>query len=370
MRYVASLTFPLALAVVAAGLAAQVPSEQAERYRLAGGALRVGKPMEKFSLGVWAHSIGNFGDSPEAVRQHVGRLADAGFDLIIPCVKNPPGVVDFFTDVADVNETYPQWDPLKVLIEASHERGLKVHPWFCVFIEGDKSRLFREHPEYEAKNAEKRLRWACAMRPEVQDYLFSLYVSLAQRYHPDGLHLDYIRTGEPCQCDYCHQQMAIQGVDIETAAWATPAFEQWAAWRTRRITDFVRRMRFYTAAHQLELSAAVFRDYPACVLSQGQDWVRWAHEGLVDFVFPMSYSDSELEVRRQTRSHVELIDGTVPLWEGLMKGSLTPQQLTRQVRAVLQLRTQGSVIFHYPALTDDDLAAVKKYLESVTYLRQ
>ena len=327
--------------------------------------------MKKFSLGVWAHGIKNYGDSAEGVEGHVARLADAGFDLIIPCVKNPPGAVDFLTDVADVNDDYPQWDPLKVLIEQCRQRGIRVHPWFCVFVEGEKSRLLREHPEYEAKNeGDSKLRWACAMRPEVQDYLHNLYVSLAERYQPDGLHLDYIRTGGLCKCDYCKQQMAEQGVDIEDAAWATPPFERWTQWRTGRITDFVRRMRRYTAEHDLELSAAVFRDYPQSVPSQGQDWVAWADEGLVELLFPMNYDESEVNVRRLTREHVKLVGDKVQLWEGLMRGKLTSEQLTRQVRAVFQLRAKGAVLFHYPALTDEDLAAIKSYIDSVPYLRQ
>jgi uncharacterized lipoprotein YddW (UPF0748 family) len=373
MRYgsVAPFSWSVAFTIVVACATAQMPDDGAKRYQLAGGAVRPAKPSKKFSLGVWAHSIGNFGESPEEVRRHVGRLAEAGFDLIIPCVKNPPGAVDFFTDAAEVNEAYPAWDPLKVLIQASRERGIKVHPWFCVFLEGEKSRLLGEHPEYGAKNeGNSRLHWTCAMRPEVQDYVYDLYVRLAERYRPDGLHLDYIRTGGPCKCDYCREQMAAEGVDVERAAWGTPPFERWTAWRTSRITDFVRRMREYTAAHDLELSAAVFRDYPQSVPSQGQDWVGWANEGLVDFVFPMNYDESEINVRRLTREHVKLVDDKVALWEGLMKDKLTPPQLARQVRAVLQLRTKGAVIFHYPALTDEDLAAMKGYLDSVGYLRR
>ena len=96
--------------------------------------------MNEFGLAVWSHRIEEFGEE-EQVKERAAALADAGFDLVIPCVKNAPGAVDFFTDVADVNPEYPKWDPLKVLIDACGQHGVKVHPWFCVFREEDQSRL-------------------------------------------------------------------------------------------------------------------------------------------------------------------------------------------------------------------------------------
>jgi len=318
--------------------------------------------MADFGLGVWVHSVYQLGDRDEIAR-HADRLADGGFDLLIPSVKNPPGYADFFTDVADVNPEYAEWDPLKVIIDECAERGIKVHPWFCIFPEGDASRLMREHPEAKA-TFDSRFPWACACQPVVQDYLFELYKSVAERYHPAGLHLDYIRTGGACQCDYCKAEMDKQGVDIGTVEYKDPDYQKWIEWRVQRITDFVRRVKQYTTAADLELSAAVFSNYPDCREQQGQDWVSWAEEGLVDFMFPMSYTNSVRMLRMRTIAHVAQLAGKVPLWEGLGKGSsgsaLSGQIFEDQVKGALELGAQGVVIFSYPAVTDEDIAAVKK----------
>jgi uncharacterized lipoprotein YddW (UPF0748 family) len=311
-----------------------------------------------FSLATWAHSIGNFGNSPDDVRRHVNRLADAGFDLVIPCVKNPPGAVDFFTDVADVNPDYPAWDPLGVLIEAGRSRGLKVHPWFCVFPEGERSRLLREHPEYRGVDNEDKLSWACAMRPQVQEYLLDLYRSVGERYQPHGLHLDYIRTGGFCKCDYCRGEMGQRGVDIDKAPWATEPFQQWVAWRVAGITSFVRRLHEYTRAWGLELSAAVFPGYDYCLPVQAQDWPAWARGRLVEYLFPMTYTPSVEEAVKLGRDHAQRVAGAVPLWEGLMRGE-SAQTLIDQARAMKELGVEGVVIFHYPAMTDEDLASLE-----------
>jgi len=318
--------------------------------------------MRKFGLAVWSHRITDFGGKDE-IESHAERVAQAGFDILIPCVKNPPGAVDFLTDKADVSPEYPDWDPLKRLIEACQARGVRVHPWFCVFTEGEHSRLLREHPEFAAE-FEGTMRWGCACRPEVQDYVFELYADLARRYRPAGLHLDYIRSGGFCTCAFCREQMRERGVDIGSVAWREPAFEAWTDWRVSRLTAFVRRVRELTRSEGIELSAAVFTGYPDTIRSQAQDWVAWAEEGLVDFLFPMTYTNSLRVAVTRTITHLALVEGAVPVWEGLGKASsasqLTTDALAAQVAGVLEVGAQGVVLFHYRAVTDDDTAAIRR----------
>ena len=316
--------------------------------------------MKEFGLAVWSHRITDFGGRDE-IEEHADALARAGYDIVIPCVKNPPGAVDFLTDVADVNPEYADWDPLKVLVDACQGRGVKVHPWFCVFTEGDQSRLLREHPEFAAELAGTH-RWACACREEVQDYVFELYAGLARRYGPAGLHLDYMRSGGICKCAVCRAQMRERGVDIESVEAKDPAFEAWTEWRVSRLTAFVRRLHDFTQSEGIELSAAVFAGYPDAIRSQAQDWVQWAEEGLVDFLFPMNYTNSLRVAASRTISHVALVGGTVPVWEGLGKASsasqLTTEALAEQVSAVIAAGAQGIVLFHYRAVTEDDINAI------------
>ena len=98
---------------------------------------------------------------------------------------------------------------------------------------------------------------------------------------------------------------------------------------------------------------------------QGQDWVDWAERGLVDFLFPMTYTNSTRDCRMRTRSHRALVGPDFPMWEGLGKRSsaseLTTPVLVDQIEAVLEEGAQGFVIFHYPALTDEDLAAIARF---------
>jgi uncharacterized lipoprotein YddW (UPF0748 family) len=317
----------------------------------------------KLHLATWAHSISNFGDNPDEVERHVERLADAGFELIIPCVKNPPGYVDFMTDVAEVNPSYPDWDPLRVLAESATGHDMKVHPWFCVFREGEHSRLVNQSPHLAAILDSADQRWACACHPETQDYELALYGSVADGYPVHGLHLDYIRTGGLCRCEYCMEQMSSRGIDIDEISRRDPGLAQWTDWRCERITSFVEQMRELTRSRDIELSAAVFADIPSCRNSNGQDWAKWAEKDLVDLMIPMNYDNSVRNVRLRTRQHVAAVKDRCPVWEGLGKASsasqLTTEVLVEQIAAAEQEGATGVVLFHYPALGDEDLAALK-----------
>lgn len=321
------------------------------------------KLSNQFHFATWAHRVTNFGDNHQEVEMNVKRLANAGFELIIPCVKNPPGYADFKTDVAEVNPSYPDWDPLKVLAESAAEHGMKVHPWFCIFTEGDNSVLLQKSPHLAAV-FEANMRWACACRPEVQEYELALYESVADAYPVHGLHLDYMRTGGLCRCDYCREQMADRGIDIGEIERTDPDFAKWVDWRCERITSFVLQMRELTRSKKIELSAAVFADIPSCRNSNGQDWLSWAENGAVDFMLPMNYDNSTRNVRVRTRQHVALVGDYCPVWEGLGKASsnskLTTEIMVEQVNAAKEEGAQGVVLFHYPALSDEDLEALSQ----------
>jgi hypothetical protein len=59
---------------------------------------------------------------------------------------------------------------------------------------------------------------------------------------------------------------------------------------------------------------------------------------------------------------VAVVNGHCPVWEGLGKASsasrLTTEVMMEQIRAARQEGAVGVVLFHYPALSDEDLAAI------------
>ncbi len=365
--------------------------------------------MTDFRKGTWAH-MRDFVESAEQVRRRVARLADGGISLLVVNVDRPTSGrgVDFFSDVTAVSSDYPEWDPLKVIIESAHEQGIEVHPWLCVFKTGARAHLFEQHPEAEAifssvwpDAVSNQGAWTCAMQPLVQDYTFDLYRAIAERYEPDGLHMDYIRTGTQCSCDYCAAEMAKRGIDIRALQrkydddrdlWLDTAthgllrkhnarkvvsepgevdpvlvdeeLHRWIDWRVDRLTQFVSRVTEYARAHGMESSAAVKHFWPQQTPTGAQDWVRWVSEDLVDYLFPMNYMNDAEVLASVVAEHMALMAGTEPqYWPGLGKSSsisdLTPDQLAEQVAIAQQAGASGVVIFHEAALSDEDLALLK-----------
>lgn len=330
--------------------------------------------MSTVKKATWLHKLPA---TPEAVKTVLRRLADAGFDLLIPCIKQVSGIADYHSKVARVREEYRDWDPLAVLAEEAGRVGLGVHAWCCVFVEGDESNLLAAHPEFETvkgeemKNVEGH-RWACAMRPEVRDYEFALYQELIDNYPLRGVHLDYIRFGcGLCFCDYCKAEYAkATGGDLSALGFFewnradARGMDAWLTWRAAPITEFVRRVREASSKAGMELSAAVFNAYPETVVQVGQDWVGWVREGLLDMVIPMNYSVSTAVASGWARNHAGAlagVSGGCEHWEGLLRpASMTSERFAGHVRAVTAAGGSGFSIFEYNYLTDDDLAALSR----------
>ena len=330
--------------------------------------------MGSIGKATWIHHLPKEG--PDAVRQVARRLADHGFDLVIPCIKNPDGYIDYHGTTALVRPEFTDWDPLRVLTEESRKVGLKVHPWCCVFREGDGSKLLQEHPEYVAMDPSGepvlagrwKIRWACSARPEVHDYEFAMYEELMDNYDIDGVHLDYIRYNHPasgqhsCFCSYCRETFKKQTGAEPTTDQATREWAAWIDWRAANITRFVERLRAAAKEKGKEVSAAVFSDYPTSIVSIGQDWEDWGKRRLVDFMFPMNYTMSTKIAIKRTRNHVAALAGAgIPLWEGLWnRPAMSTPMLMEQVHGVLAQGAQGIVIFEYYGLDDEDLRALQR----------
>lgn len=329
--------------------------------------------MSKIHKAMWLHKLPS---TPEEVRAVARRTADAGFDMLLPCVKQPNGIADYQSKVANVRTEYSDWDPLMVLAEEANRVGLKIHAWCCVFPEGDDSKLLAEHPEFAAVAGEEQpktegFRLGCPNRPEVQDYEAAIYQELIDNYPIAGVHLDYIRfTGGLCWCDYCKADYrSATGGDLDNLGffkWRNKDaqdMDQWIRWRCDVITRFVRRIRKASADGGKELSAAVFHYHPGGLQDIGQDWETWCREGLLDYVFPMNYSVSTQIAAKWTRNNVAALSGVKDcrLWEGILRpANMNTPRFIEHVRAVLDAGVEGFTIFEYPYVTDADFSALKK----------
>ena len=320
----------------------------------------------EFHKAVWSHPKRDYAAGKDAVGPMVGRLAEAGFELIIPCLK-VSGPVSYQSKIAQVDSAFADWDPLEVLAGEADKAGVKVHPWFCVFPEAEESALLVKNPDLAARDPEgNAVGWACPVAEQTQEYELSLYEE-AMGYDVAGVHLDYIRHKGPDMC-YCHRCRSgfneQNGIDPVRVDRRDVVWEKWLEWRVRPITQFVERLREAAQAKGKEVSAAVFSGYPDSVVGVGQDWADWGRRKLVDLMLPMNYTTSTLVARYRTRTHLAVVEGQVPVWEGLGKRSsashLPTRNLIEQVEACLEEGAEGVALFAHAGVTDEDLDALKK----------
>lgn len=276
-------------------------------------------------------------------------------------------------------------DLLTPLLREARRAGVEVEPWLLPF---DPNRHVGETPEdlaarrYHSDDPDamsKKGRVLCASWPEnraravlrLQDYL--------QGHGDDltGIHMDairYVDTGlsleHPCRCAACKAKyLELFGTDTITAKdLAAPgARHKFLQFRGRNIRSLVEEIRDITNRAGLKLSMAARADYLNWALVEGQDWVQWAKNGLVDSLYAMSYFVDRETHRRHAATHARLLKGIGNFihGDGLGKkssfGGLTTEELIAFGNDALEAGAAALAIFHYNGMGNEDFKAIRQW---------
>ena len=203
----------------------------------------------------------------------------------------------------------PGFDPLEVACRESKRLGLSLHAWVNVMPAwrgktppADRNHVSYKRPNWIVVGKDGRRQpfndhYVCLnpCLPEVRDYIVSVLRDIAERYPIDGLHLDYVRFIEG-EWSYDEKTLSLFGAATGASPEEKP--EAWTSFRRSAVTELVKsaRQMLKEMRPNAVLSAAV---YPSAksrerVLQDAEGWVR---RGLVDWVFPMTYDDSDAEFR-------------------------------------------------------------------------
>ncbi|HXH61887.1 MAG TPA: putative glycoside hydrolase [Fimbriimonadaceae bacterium] len=192
--------------------------------------------------GLWC-GASEAGKTPQSVDEYVERMHDAGFNLILPNLKQGHGRVTWPSEKFPerIAEGYERFDLPKYLLESCRKRDVEVHAWFIDFMDSPD----HPHPEWamrdrngEPTDAEVLrgnkfpFRWMCpAQRPGYTDqWLVPMYREFAERYDFDAVHHDYVRypgdlaPDQYCFCDSCLDEIP-RWARLVTDAMPERAFE-------------------------------------------------------------------------------------------------------------------------------------------------
>ena len=330
--------------------------------------LRSIQPRKGEFRAVWCHSA--FGiegwDWDKACRT----LAAHGFTAILPNMLWG-GIAYYKSAVLPVApEVATRGDQIAQCVAAAKKYGLKVYVWKVNWNLLTAPKEFIERMRAEGRTQVDRrgqpVDWLCPSSPENQRMERESMLEVVRNYAVDGIHFDYIRypDGDSCYCHRCRQQFE-DATGVKAEHWpddviSGPRSREFKEWRCEQITRLVadvsqeaRRIR-----PGIQVSAAVFPDYPNCRDSVGQDWLQWIRNGYLDFVCPMDYTEYADHLEAMVTRQLRFVDSRVPLYPGIGATSperLTPLAVADQIETARKCGAKGFVLFNYDAGVAKDI---------------
>jgi uncharacterized lipoprotein YddW (UPF0748 family) len=264
------------------------------------------------------------------------------------------------------------FDPLAELVAKGHAAGLEVHAWVTVYVVLNKKTPTPpghpavEHPEWLSQNDRGEtwdpygMAWLEPALPEVQDYLYDVFLDVVANYGVEGLHLDYVRYPAP---SFGRHPKAIALYQAETGKKLDDA-RAFADWRRQKINAFVNRL--YGGIGKLKpecrLTTAVFASrkgtaYNDCL----QDWTSWLEGGYVDAVLPMAYGRDAGVVGKQIDDAVGVASGR-HVYAGVMVPEVAAdkfddavgKEMVAKGRAARNAGANGVVVFSSSGVLKED----------------
>jgi uncharacterized lipoprotein YddW (UPF0748 family) len=303
------------------------------------------------------------------------------------------------------NEKFSGFNPLKIWIEESHKRNIKVHIWFETFYVGN------YNPKDNSKNIlALKSEWGNKTKkdfnsplpvpslsehggyfldpanPEVQQFLFELIKEIISDYQPDGINLDYIRYPQSISAkfpgydlsnwgytDYAREEFkknyAKDPIEIE---YKDPLWPLWDKYRQDKITNFVSKISNLTKTQKIHLTAVIFPDMKKALETKQQDWRTWSALSYVDGFTPLLLTCDAKTADAMMQDVVNNKSKNTNLYAGLfitfMDGS--SEDLLRQIHQSRKLNSKGVIMFDYAHLDDKYINVLTQSVFDSSKLKQ
>lgn len=374
-------------------------------------------PAEVRALWVVRHTL----DHPDSIKAMVRRADDAGFNTLIVQVR---GRGDAFYDARwepKAESLYKDsFDPLNLVIEEAHKRGIAVHAWLNTHLVANAeelptrpSHIIYTRPDilavpqplgrelYDVDPRDPRFVEALAQyardnadhveglysspaAPEVKEHLYSIWMDILESYDLDGLHFDYVRFPAP---DYDYSRPALErfrrwllpqladsvATRLIYLGWGDPLVltdsfpAEWDRFRRQQITDLVERVYHGVKkrAPNVLVSAAVFANAEDAYERRYQDWRDWLRLGIIDVACPMAYTPETDVFREQITTAVEVAGGD-RVWAGVGAYRNTVEGTLEKIEVARNLGASGFVLFSYDSTSRKyDEGDGESYLERI-----
>ena len=333
-------------------------------------------------------------ESRDNIYEAVDFLQSHGFNLIFPVVWNrgytlyPSQVMGKYNlPVIEPYYQQQQRNPLKEIITAAHQRGIKIIPWleygFAASHLLTGGHILQQYPYWQASDRDGvkvrhgGLTWMNAFNLEVQQFMLEIIKEIVSVYSVDGIQ----------GCDRLPALPVTAGYDSDTVKQYQTTHcgklppsnchdQQWIQWRADLLTDFLARMYREVKAIKpqaiVSLSPAV---YPFCLNNLLQDSKAWIEKGLCDLIHPQLYRPSFFGYNREVKQLIKTFDSNslnkfAPGIALTANGKdLTTKDLIKCIQTNRDRSLGGQVFFHYEGLRKNNDAVAISLLKSAGYDR-
>ncbi|WP_226704244.1 glycoside hydrolase family 10 protein [Microbulbifer elongatus] len=278
--------------------------------------------------GVWLTNVASDAlYTREGIERAVELCAELGINSIFVVTWNkghtlyPSQVMREFTGVAMEPALDPEQngrDPLQELIDAAHQRNIKVFAWFefgFAASHGAQGRdLVKRKPEWASLDVNGGLvskngfEWLNALDPEVQAFMTSLVIEVVRNYEIDGVQGDDRLPALPSEGGYNPAVVAAYHSETGRVAPSDSKDAPWIQWRANRLTEYAEDL--YKAVKAVKPNVIVSFSpsvFPWSREQYLQDWPQWVEQGSVDLLIPQVYRhqlDSYRQTLRDTLAYV------------------------------------------------------------------
>ncbi|MBD3181331.1 family 10 glycosylhydrolase [Candidatus Poribacteria bacterium] len=334
-------------------------------------------PAEDEYRGLWCHSA--FGIPGWDWDKAIKVIKDNGFNAIVPNMLWA-GVTYYPSEVLPVaEEVEEKGDQIALCLEACKKYDVAIHIWKVNWNLSRAPKNFidklRSQDRLQKNKDGQEVLWLCPSDFRNYELEVDSMLEIVRNYHVDGIHFDYIRypNYDSCFCPNCRKRFE-ESANIRVKNWPGDVIkgelkDKYVDWRCDQITRVVKAVRKKARKinPEIKISAAVFKDYPRCRETVGQDWLKWIELGYLDFVCPMDYTSDNDHFENIVKNQLDLTKQHIPLYPGLGASApgLPPEQVAMQIYKARKIGAKGFMIFNYDmSVAADVLPALYKGITS------
>ncbi len=308
---------------------------------------------------LWCHSA--FGIGGWTWDKAIENVKKSNFNNVVPNMLWG-GLTYYPSDVLPVDPSVEgAGDQIALCLDACRKHDVKMHVWKVNWNLSNAPAEFVEKMSREGRLQVdimgNETKWLCPSNEKNYKLELDSLLEIVRKYDVDGIHFDYIRypNSNSCYCPVCRENFEKSigekvpnfPQDVITGKYA----EKYIQFRCDNITRLVRDVSKQAKEinPKIEISAAVFNDYPNCRRSVGQDWKLWIESGYLDFVCPMDYTDDNERFRNMVLNQEKVVNGLIPLYPGVGASApgLSADQVAMQIHIARESGADGFIIFNY-----------------------